>query len=217
MKIVVTCGPSHEPIDEARRLTNFSTGRLGITLASALQNKGHEVFCFKGEMASHPHPETLSITRFSTNNDLSQKLEKLGREEPIDIVFHAAALCDFKPARVVDGDGSTVVGRKVPTRDGELSLVLTPTIKVLPQLRGFFSRARIVGWKYELDGARQEAFSKARRQIAEARADACVLNGAAYGNGFAICEPGDRSAHCDDLDALIRALVAFIERDETPA
>ncbi|HVY71907.1 MAG TPA: phosphopantothenoylcysteine decarboxylase, partial [Verrucomicrobiae bacterium] len=36
MKVIVTCGPSYEPIDEVRRLTNFSTGELGVLLAEEL-------------------------------------------------------------------------------------------------------------------------------------------------------------------------------------
>ena len=40
MKIIVTCGPSYEPIDEVRRITNFSTGELGSRLARALARAG---------------------------------------------------------------------------------------------------------------------------------------------------------------------------------
>ena len=47
-RVVVTCGPSYEPIDEVRRLTNFSTGELGILLANALSSAGYDVLCFKG-------------------------------------------------------------------------------------------------------------------------------------------------------------------------
>src|SRR3989442_12116010 len=48
MKIVITCGPSFEPIDDVRRITNFSTGELGILLANRLSRDGHDVTLFKG-------------------------------------------------------------------------------------------------------------------------------------------------------------------------
>ena len=48
MKIIVTTGPSFEPIDEVRRITNFSTGELGVLLANSFAQAGAEVFCLKG-------------------------------------------------------------------------------------------------------------------------------------------------------------------------
>jgi hypothetical protein len=54
MKVIVTCGPSHEPIDGARRMTNMSTGKLGVTLANVLADAGHEVICLKGEGSTFP-------------------------------------------------------------------------------------------------------------------------------------------------------------------
>ena len=44
MKVIVTCGPSYEPIDQVRRLTNFSTGELGVHLSNQLARVGFEVF-----------------------------------------------------------------------------------------------------------------------------------------------------------------------------
>ena len=204
MKIIVTCGPSYEPIDEARRLTNFSTGRLGITLANALAAAGHEVICLKGGQATCPDPlRVREALTFSTNEDLANKLESLSRTHEIGAVLHAAALCDFKVARVVTGDGRELLSRKFSTREGELHLVLAPTLKVLPKLRGWFPRARIVGWKYELAGTRDEAFAAAWRQLHETDVDACVLNGAAYGSGFALCQRPDEVETCADLPALV--------------
>jgi phosphopantothenoylcysteine decarboxylase/phosphopantothenate--cysteine ligase len=52
-----------------------------------------------------------------------------------------------------------------------------------------FPRAAIVGWKYELAGTREEAFARAWKQLADNASDACVLNGRAYGEGFAFCTP----------------------------
>lgn len=190
MKIIVTCGPSYEPIDQARRLTNFSTGSLGAALSNALTEQGHDVICLKGENATCADPIwTARVERFSTNVDLLERLDRISREEQIDIVFHAAALCDYKVDHALDAAGRSISSPKFATRDGRLHLVLAPALKVLPRLRGLFPGARIVGWKYELAGNREDAFAKAWKQLADCNTDACVLNGAAYGKGFALCAP----------------------------
>ena len=183
MKVIITCGPAYEPIDGMRRITNASTGELGLMLAKALSAAGHEVLVFKGEMASSPLDAGGAVVRsFSTNDDLLFKL----REESAGAVFHAAALCDFRVARVTDADGVEATAAKIPTRAGHITLTLAPAVKVLPQLRAIFPGAFIVGWKYELDGDRTSVVEKAARQLYECSTDACVVNGAAWGEGFGI-------------------------------
>jgi len=211
MKVIVTCGPSYEPIDGARRVTNFSTGRLGIALANHFTANGWEVTCLKGEQATCPDP--LHARRhlgFSTNDDLATKLAGLAGEGGWDAVFHAAALCDFRVERVLNEQGETLASPKFSSREGRLKLVLAPAAKVLPQLRRWFPQARIVGWKYELAGGRAEAFAKAWAQLSECQTDACVLNGAAYGDGFGFCTPAGFHA-CADAGALAEWLTRLLE------
>lgn len=207
MNIVITCGPSYEPVDQVRRLTNFSTGRLGTVLANAFHDHGHTVFCFKGEGATvQERLRMASVFSFSTNEDLSQQLAGLASRHSVDAVFHAAALCDYRVVEVRDSQEQVVVAGKIPTRQGRLSIILEPAPKLLPRLRDWFPQARIVGWKYELDGAQREAVAKAWRQIEECRTEACVINGAAYGNGYGLCLPPDQVIQCPDLGALTRQL-----------
>lgn len=211
MKVVVTCGPSYEPIDQARRVTNFSTGRLGIALSNAFTARGWEVACLKGEQATCADPlRAQRVLPFSTNDDLAAKLSSLAREGDWDAVFHAAALCDFRVERVLNEAGKAIESPKFSSREGRLNLVLAPAMKVLPRLREWFPQARLVGWKYELAGTRAEAFAKAQAQLSECRTDACVLNGAAYGSGFAFCTPS--SVHTSgDSDVLAAWLVRWLE------
>jgi phosphopantothenoylcysteine synthetase/decarboxylase len=212
MKIIITCGPSYEPIDGARRMTNMSTGRLGITLANALTDAGHEVLCLKGEGATCRDPlGAARLQTFTTNDDLARQLQELSKTFPADAVLHAAALCDFKVARVVTAAGDAGTAQKISTRAGEVTLVLAPTLKVLPKLRLWFPRAVIVGWKYELVGTREDAFAAAWRQLRECDSDACVLNGAAYGEGFAVCEPSSGVRPCADTAALVGFFHGWLE------
>jgi phosphopantothenate---cysteine ligase (CTP) len=212
MKIIITCGPSYEPIDGARRMTNMSTGKLGITLANALTDAGHEVACVKGEGATCPDPLRASLVRsFTTNENLADQLRALSQTFEADAVLHAAALCDFKVARVVTSESDTGASKKISTRAGEVTLVLAPTLKVLPSLRLWFPRAVIVGWKYELAGTREDAFAAAWRQLRECDSDACVLNGAAYGEGFAVFEPQQGVRSCSDTRALTEFFTTWLE------
>ena len=53
MNCIVTAGPTYEPLDDVRRLTNFSTGRLGTELANYLAARGHNVILLLGEPATY--------------------------------------------------------------------------------------------------------------------------------------------------------------------
>jgi phosphopantothenoylcysteine synthetase/decarboxylase len=216
MNIIVTCGPSYEPIDQVRRITNFSTGRLGITLANTFADAGHRVFCLKGEQATDPTPLRAHKTiPFSTNDDLAEKLQQLTTEN-IDAIFHAAALCDFKVAAVQNPAGETITSAKFPTRGDHLTLTLAPTTKVLPKLRPLFPKALIVGWKYELTGTRDEAIANAFNQMAVAHTTACVLNGAAYGQGFLFCTPPAASTSLSTPNDLCSHLLHWSEKQGKP-
>ncbi|MSU61381.1 MAG: hypothetical protein EXS31_03135 [Pedosphaera sp.] len=212
MRILVTCGPGYEPIDEVRRITNFSSGRLGIRLSNAFAARGWEVTCFKGEQAACVEPiVSAEVRMFSTNSDLARQLEEQARTTQVDAIFHAAALCDFTIDSVLDESGRLARSAKFSTTEGRLHLVLKPAPKILPLLRSWFGKARVVGWKYELIGSVEEALSKAQRQIMECQNDACVLNGKAYGKGFGLCLPdGEVRNYLDDRD-LATGLIEWLE------
>ncbi len=201
MKVIITCGPAFEPIDGMRRITNASTGELGLMLAKTFSAAGHEVVVFKGEMASSVQDAgDAEVRSFSTNDDLLSKL----RGENADAVFHAAALCDFRVAEVRGADGLLADAAKIPTRAGAITLTLSPAKKVLPELRTIFPKARIVGWKYELDGTRTDVVAKAFQQMNGCATDACVVNGAAWGTGFGV-------AHRDGIFQEIEGRAALCE------
>lgn len=218
MKIIITCGPSYEPIDGARRMTNMSTGKLGVTLGNFLTDAGHEVICLKGEGSTYPGAvRAARLEMFATNDDLAQRLESISRTENVDVIFHAAALCDYRVDQVLNATGESMSSAKFATRDGRLHLVLAPALKVLPGMRDWFPNARIVGWKYELAGTRDDTFAKAWRQLRDCQTDACVLNGAAYGEGFALCHADSRVENAADTTGLCALLGQWIESETSVA
>lgn len=192
-----------------RRLTNFSTGSLGLQLASALRQAGCEVLCLKGEAATaEGSPEGVELERFSTNEDLLARLR--ARSGGADALFHTAALCDYRVKSVAGADGEVMTAAKIPTRSGGLTLELEPAAKILPQLRGLFPKARLVGWKYELDGTRADALQRTERQLAECATDACVVNGAAWGDGFGFLQPGRAVIPIASREALATFLADWV-------
>lgn len=212
MKVIVTTGPSYEPIDEVRRITNFSSGELGLLLANALARAGCEVFCLKGAYATSPIPFAKGqLVGFTTNDDLHEKLVRLAGEHEIAALFHVAALCDYKVARVEDERGAWQSAAKIESRAGALTLFLEPARKVIAGLREVFPRAVLVGWKYELNGSRSDALGKVWRQIRECRTDACVVNGRAWGAGFGFCEPPDSVLELADKKAVADFLVSWVQ------
>lgn len=163
-------------------MTNMSTGKLGVTLANFLTDEGHAVICLKGEGSTCPGAvRAARLETFATNDDLTQRLESISRLENFDAVFHAAALCDYRVDQVLNDAGEAISSAKFATRDGRLHLILATAMKVLPRMRDWFPDARIVGWKHELAGTRDDAFAKAWKQLYDGQTDACGLNGAAYG------------------------------------
>lgn len=212
MKVIVTCGPSCEPIDEVRRITNFSTGELGVQLCNALARAGFEVFCFKGGGATHPGPgEQCHLSLFDTNDDLLELLAQTSASHEIAAVFHVAALCDYRVKRVEDDQGRGCQSAKIASRSGALTIHLEPATKVIGKMRALFPKSILVGWKYELVGTRNDALAKAARQIEENRTNACVLNGRAFGPGFALCQQGNAPRELGDKSELVRFLSAWLE------
>ena len=211
MKAIVTCGPSYEPIDEVRRLTNFSTGELGVHLSNQLARAGFEVFCLKGSGATFPGPgEQCHLSLFNTNDDLLALLAQTSVAHEIAAVFHIAALCDYKVERVEDDEGRSCNSPKIASRSGPLTISLEPATKVISKMRHLFPESILVGWKYELAGTPSEARVKAARQMQENQTDACVLNGRAYGSGFAFCRPTELMHECRSKTELVQFLTTWL-------
>jgi len=211
---IVTAGPAYEPLDDVRRLTNFSTGRLGTTLANYLAARGHSVILLLGEQATYVGERRAQrVESFSTTADLRSKLKTLAGKR-VDAIFHAAAVSDFSFGRIFAPDPVNKLveiksAKKISTRQGKLLAELLPTPKIIAELRGWFPRTKIVGWKFEADGKRLEAVEAARRQIAECSTDLCVVNGPAYGEGFGLVGRKGDPAHLGNPPLLFDVLEKF--------
>ncbi|MDR2463943.1 MAG: DNA/pantothenate metabolism flavoprotein domain protein [Verrucomicrobiales bacterium] len=209
--VIITAGPSYEPIDDVRRVTNFSTGTLGCALANALTVSGFKVTLLLGEMASYRGPLTVkNVIPFGTGKSLLEQLQILAKKKT-RAVLHAAALADFKIHQMQDGQNRPLDYKKIPSNTPELKIVLRPAPKIIRQLRGLFPDSKLAGWKYELEGGRPDAVQKGLGQIGICKTDACVVNGKAYGDGYGFCTADGQAAHFADVQRLAAHFAAWLK------
>jgi len=200
MNCVVTAGPTYETMDNVRRLTNFSTGRLGTELANFLTTQGHAVTLLRGEQATYcGECKAMRVKPFSTTADLMQHLQALAKMK-VGAVFHAAAVSDFTFGKIwlrsEQGELSEIKSGKISTRQGTLMAELVPTPKIIANLREWYPAAKLVGWKFEVDGNRASVLQAAANQLRDCRTDFCVANGPAFGPGFGLV---NRAGDCEDI------------------
>ena len=218
LRCLITAGPSFEPLDEVRRLTNFSTGTMGCNLADYLSERGHSVQLLLGHYATHKQVNgSVNTDIFTTSDNLRVLLHGLSQKVQFDAVFHAAAVSDFKFGQVFrrDGDQLQAVNQRKFSIHGESLLAeLLPTEKILPKLREWYAQAAIFGWKYEVDGNRETALQKAKQQLKKCQTDASIPNGPAYGLGFGLVQ-NRKHEHFASRELLFPALekVALRKRD----
>ncbi len=211
MRILITFGPTYEPLDQVRRLTNFSTGKLGTELANFMTVSGHEVTALRGYYSTFRGKcSAVNVIEFTTTSDLLVRL----REQALGsygAVFHAAAVSDFSFGTVFqrkqDGSLQRITSGKFSTRDGALLAELVPTRKIISELRPLFPAAKIFGWKYEVDGTREEALELGKKQVVANSTNYCVVNGPAYGDGWGIISSSSPVEHCATTEWLAQALL----------
>jgi phosphopantothenoylcysteine synthetase/decarboxylase len=144
MNCVVTAGPTYETMDNVRRLTNFSTGRLGTELANYLTACGHNVTLLRGEQATllRRPAKRSALNLFPPRPTLMEKLQTLAQLD-IGAVFHAAAVSDFTFGKIwlrsEQGELSEIKSGKISTRQGTLLAELVPTPKIIAGLRDLVS------------------------------------------------------------------------------
>ena len=213
MNCIVTAGPTYEPLDDVRRLTNFSTGRLGTELANFLSARGHQVTLLISIQATYGGERRVQrVEGFTTTANLREKLQALSGKK-VNAVFHAAAVSDFCFGRIrlqsPQGRLTEIKSKKIPTAEGKLLVELVPTRKIITELRAWFPSAKLVGWKFEAEGKRPDAIRAAEQQLARCRTDACVANGPAYGEGFGLVNRGGH-VHVADPPKLFDALEKLV-------
>jgi phosphopantothenoylcysteine decarboxylase/phosphopantothenate--cysteine ligase len=95
-KVLVTAGPTHEPLDPVRYLGNRSSGRMGFALAVTALRRGAKVTLVSGPTAI-ADPPNMNVVRISTAEEMAA--EVIERSPGMDVIVKAAAVSDFRPAK----------------------------------------------------------------------------------------------------------------------
>ena len=160
--VLVTAGPTREPLDPVRVFTNRSTGTMGYALARAAADRGGEVTLVSGPTALSP-PEGVEVVSVETAEEMHEAVQ--ARRATADLVFMAAAVADYAPAE------QSPTKRKKDEADLVLHLRRTPDIlKTL----GAHKRSDqvLVGFALETGNGTENA----RRKLEEKNLDWIVLN-----------------------------------------
>lgn len=119
MKLLISSGPTREPIDTVRYISNRSSGRLGSELAAHAADAGHTVTLLRGPASLAPPPrENLAVIDFTSTADLLGLLEQ--HFPACDALVMAAAVADYTPKQRVEGKterGKGLTIELVPTPD----------------------------------------------------------------------------------------------------
>ena len=118
--ILVTAGPTQESIDPVRYITNHSSGKMGYAIAKAAMLRGADVTLVSGRTAIEP-PMFVKVVPVVTAKDMYEAVTSVSDEQ--DIIIKAAAVADYRPAKVSD--------EKVKKSDGQMSIELERTDDIL--------------------------------------------------------------------------------------
>jgi len=168
--VLVTAGPTHEPIDAVRYLANRSSGRQGFAIASALVKLGARVTLVSGPV-SLPDPPGVTARRVETAGEM---LEACRQALPADAAVCAAAVADWRMASPV------VQKLKKSAGPPLLDLVPNPDILALLAAPGPARPALVVGFAAETDRLRERAAAK---RVAKT-CDWIVANDVSTGSGI---------------------------------
>jgi len=162
MRVLVTAGPTQEPIDPVRMLTNPATGTMGFEIAREAARRGADVTLVAGPTdLDTPHGVTRIDVR--TTEEMNEAVQS--RRDRTDLVFMAAAVSDYTPAEPSES--------KRKKEDGDLVLHLRRTPDILKTL-GEYKRddQTLVGFALETN----DGEANARRKLASKNLDWIVLN-----------------------------------------
>jgi phosphopantothenoylcysteine decarboxylase/phosphopantothenate--cysteine ligase len=165
-KVLITAGPTIEYIDPVRVITNQSTGKTGVLLASEFVSAGSKVTIIYGPGTEIP-PKGAKVIRVETSQEMSDTLQKEMKQK-FDIVILAAAVSDYTPEKP-----------KRTKLDSDLlriSLKLKRVPKMINQIKKIQSDVFLVGFKAEANVSKKDLINIAREKMHQSGCDLVIAN-----------------------------------------
>jgi phosphopantothenoylcysteine decarboxylase/phosphopantothenate--cysteine ligase len=162
MRVLVTAGPTREPVDSVRFISNRSSGKMGYAVAAAAARRGAAVTVVSGPVAL-PEPEGCEVVRVETAEEM--RGEVLRRFPEYDVLVAAAAVADYAPAEAAGG--------KVKSGRRRLTLELRPTKDILAECGRHKRKGQfLVGFAAETE----DVLAHAREKLEAKHLDLIVAN-----------------------------------------
>lgn len=197
-RVVVTAGPTREPIDPVRFLSNHSSGKMGVAIAAAAWRRGAEVRLVAGPL-SVADPVGAKVTRVETTSEMATAVREALPQA--DVLVMAAAPADFRPS--APAKGKIRKGTRAP------EIALEHTIDILKSTKGTRGKAIVVGFALETD----DVIAYGRKKLEDKALDLIVINdatepGAGFGTDTNRVTLVERTGGEDHLPLMSKAEVA---------
>ncbi|MDG1270949.1 MAG: bifunctional phosphopantothenoylcysteine decarboxylase/phosphopantothenate--cysteine ligase CoaBC [Flavobacteriaceae bacterium] len=171
-KVLITAGPTYEPLDPVRFIGNFSSGKMGYALAHQAADLGAEVHLILGPHSLDTDEAPFTIEEINTADEMHAAV--FNRYHMMDFAIAAAAVADFKPR--------TLASQKIKKEIGTPAIELIPNPDILAQMGEQKKNQVLIGFALETENEVAHATNKLKRK----NLDAIILNSLAdAGAGFA--------------------------------
>lgn len=161
-KILITAGPTYEPLDPVRFIGNHSTGKMGFDIAAEAAKRGAQVYLVTGPTSLTLNNECVQTIKVMSAMEMYTACHKLYPE--MDIVIGAAAVADYRPKVVAD--------QKIKKDDADFTIVLEKNPDILASLGAIKTKQFLVGFALETQNELEYAKSKLKKK----NLDLIVLN-----------------------------------------
>jgi phosphopantothenoylcysteine decarboxylase / phosphopantothenate---cysteine ligase len=154
--VLISAGPTHEPIDPVRFLANRSSGKMGFALAAEARRRGARVQLVAGPVAL---PTPAGVERVDVETAAQMRQAMLTLAPAADLVVMAAAVADYRPRQAA--------AAKLAKEDGVPSLDLVANPDILAELGALPGERLLVGFAAETSDLERRAAAKLRRKGAD--------------------------------------------------
>jgi len=165
-KVLMTAGPTIEKIDPIRVITNHSTGKTGVLLASELVSAGAKVTLVYGPGIAEP-PKGAKVIHVETVTEMFREVKKQMAKK-FDVVILAAAASDYIP--------KNQYSKKIKSTKNSLTVELKKAPKIIDHIKKLQKDVFLIGFKAETDISKKELVMRAKQKLRDSKADMIIAN-----------------------------------------
>ena len=165
-KILMTAGPTIEQIDPIRAITNQSSGKTGVSLASELISAGAKVTFVYGPGREKP-PKGAKIINVLSSKEMHVTV-KSELKKKFDIVIMAAAIADYVP--------TVQSKKKIKSSKSTMNIRLKKAPKIIDEIKKYQKNIFLVGFKAEINLTKSQLIKSAEKKLRESSADMIIAN-----------------------------------------